>query len=888
MSSPGSNGGAAREDDPTGLGEPLLTNDDAGGFHTETLATVVVAATTAPNGNAKVMKGSMKAEAKDDDRYWVDVHREPNAVTTAADLESGGDGGRPLMFREKKVLGDRRCRPQRAGPAGSGGCRRCFRRQTLLLLSGELHWEESGVPHQAAQVRHTRVWSLILTRLVAVILFIGWRIKHNNSDVMWFWTTSVVADVWFTFSWLLYQMPKFNPIKRSPDLDALRQYCDLPDGGSILPAIDVFVTTADPIDEPVLYTMNSVLSILAVDYPIDRYACYLSDDSGTLIEYDTLVETANFAALWAPFCRKHSIEPRAPESYFQREGMIYTGKSPSEFINDYRHVQLEYQQYKARLEMLTSTIRERSDFYNSIKTTEGAVKVTWMANGTQWPGTWFEPIDNHRKGHHEGVVQVVLEHPNGSKAQHDSNVNPLNFDGIDARLPMLVYMARGKSPCYDHNKKAGNLNAQLRTQGKEITQPWFSSPNVLKTLTQQTDMAIQGPSYLSTSCMFRRLALCGIDPPRWRPNDIPVDSSKFGNSIPFLNTVLESLKQESRISPLNLDDSFIANMMLVVSSSFDIGTDWGRGVGYIYEMATEDMVTGFRIHKQGWHSMYCTMDVDTFRGTAPINLTERLYQIVRWAGGSVEMFFSHNNPLLVGWRLHPMQRTVYLNYNIYPITSLFLLLYALCPVMWLLPEEILIQRPFTTYVVFLIIIIALIHTIGIMEIKWAGTKWLDWWRNEQFFMIASLSAYPTALLHIVVKLLTRGKGIRFRVTSKQTKVDDNEDKYAEMYEMRWVPMLIPAMVVLFSNTMAIGVAIGKAIVYGRVWPTTQRLHAMLGLLFNVWLMILLQPFALAVIGRWSKKPSILFILFPVAFVVFAWVYICVHVFVVNFFSSMEI
>jgi hypothetical protein len=101
-------------------------------------------------------------------------------------------------------------------------------------------------------------------------------------------------------------------------------------------------------------------------------------------------------------------------------------------------------------------------------------------------------------------------------------------------------------------------------------------------------------------------------------------------------------------------------------------------------------------------------------------------------------------------------------------------------------------------------------------------------------------------------------------------------------------MLIPAMVVLFSNTMAIGVAIGKAIVYGRVWPTTQRLHAMLGLLFNVWLMILLQPFALAVIGRWSKKPSILFILFPAAFVVFALVYICIHVVVVNFFPSMGI
>uniref|UniRef100_A0A0A8XV38 CSLF3-cellulose synthase-like family F n=1 Tax=Arundo donax TaxID=35708 RepID=A0A0A8XV38_ARUDO len=42
---------------------------------------------------------------------------------------------------------------------------------------------------------------------------------------MWFWTMSVVGDVWFGFSWLLNQLPKFNPVKTIPDLAALKRYC---------------------------------------------------------------------------------------------------------------------------------------------------------------------------------------------------------------------------------------------------------------------------------------------------------------------------------------------------------------------------------------------------------------------------------------------------------------------------------------------------------------------------------------------------------------------------------------------------------------------------------------------------------------------------------------
>ncbi|CAL5072212.1 unnamed protein product [Urochloa decumbens] len=886
--------GAAPEDTGGGLTEPLL-----GRFHDGALAAVVVANANGGGNGATEKGGGGAVKAKDG--YWVDVDQEP----AAADLESGG-GDRPLLFSNKKV--------------------------------------------KAALLYPYRV--LILVRLVAVILFIAWRIKHNKSDVMWFWVTSVVGDAWFAQSWLLYQLPKLRPIKRFPDLAALRQHYDddLPDGGgSLLPGIDVFVTTADPVSEPVLYTMNCVLSIMATDYPVDRHTCYLTDDSGSLVLYEALVETASFAALWVPFCRKHSVEPRAPESYFQLEGMIYNGRSPGEFMSEYRHVRREYEELKGRLEMLPSTIKERSDVYNSMEASKdgGAEQANWMANGTQWPGTWIEPTENHRKGDHAGIVKIVQNHPSckpqAEGLQASNAANPLNLDGVDARLPTVVYVSREKTPGHEHNKKAGNLNAQLRVSALLSNAPftinfdcdhYVNNSQALRAAmcfmldsregdntgfvqfpqrfenVDPTDRygnhnrvffdgamyalnGLQGPTYLGTGCMFRRLALYGVDPPQWRPaGDIAVDSARFGNSVHFLNSVLAALKQERRITPPELDEPFLAELAMVVSSSYDHGTEWGSSVGYIYNIATEDIVTGYRIHGQGWVSMYATMEREAFHGTAPINLTERLYQIVRWSGGSMEVFFSPYNPLFSGRRLRPMQRVAYLNFTIYPITSIFILLYAFCPVMWLIPSEILIQRPFTRYVAYLVAVVALVHAIGGFEIRWAGITWTDWWRNEQFFMIASLSAYPTAVLHMVVKAIT-GKGIHFRVTSKQQTAaaaegGDDDDKYADMYETRWVPMLIPAAVVLFSNIMAIGVAMGKAVVYGGVWSAAQKRHAALGILFNVWIMALIYPFGLAIMGRWSKKPAILFVLLPVAFVVIAVVYIGLHSFLVKFLPFMVI
>ena len=117
---------------------------------------------------------------------------------------------------------------------------------------------------------------------------------------MWLWGISIVCEIWFAFSWLLDILPKMNPINRATDLDALHDKFEHPSpanptGRSDLPGVDVFVSTADPDKEPPLVTANTMLSILAVDYPVEKLAVYISDDGGSILNFEAMAEAVAFA-----------------------------------------------------------------------------------------------------------------------------------------------------------------------------------------------------------------------------------------------------------------------------------------------------------------------------------------------------------------------------------------------------------------------------------------------------------------------------------------------------------------------------------------------------------------------------------------------------------------
>ncbi len=347
------------------------------------------------------------------------------------------------------------------------------------------------------------------------------------------------------------------------------------------------------------------------------------------------------------------------------------------------------------------------------------------------------------------ILQVMLAPPTSEPLMGSADDdNLIDTSDIDIRLPMLVYVSREKRPGYDHNKKAGAMNALVRTSAIMSNGPFilnldcdhyfFNSlalreamcffldrggdricyvqfpqrfegvdPNdryanhntVFFDVNMRALDGLQGPMYVGTGCVFRRIALYGFDPPRhtdhpgcWgtlccgvkkkskpppkremevetlngvtsdEDDDVEAvmlpkrygDSMSFSASIPVAQFQGRPLADQGvqngrppgalTVPREPLDASTVAEAINVISCFYEDKTEWGGRVGWIYGSVTEDVVTGFRMHNRGWRSIYCVTKRDAFRGTAPINLTDRLHQVTFFLGSLVGQKF---NPLTV-------------------------------------------------------------------------------------------------------------------------------------------------------------------------------------------------------------------------------------------------
>ncbi|KAL3690940.1 hypothetical protein R1sor_004591 [Riccia sorocarpa] len=821
---------------------------------------------------------------------------------------------------------------------------------------------------------------LALLRLVVLGFFLYWRVTNPNRNAMWLWGMSIVCEIWFAFSWILDQLPKLCPVNRQTDLQVLqdkfeRVSPDNPLGRSDLPGIDVFVSTADAEKEPPLVTANTILSILAAEYPLEKLACYLSDDGGALLTFEALAEAASFARVWVPFCRKHTIEPRNPESYFLIRGDPTKGKVRADFVKDRRRVKREYDEFKVRINGLPDSIRRRSDAYNAheeIRAKRSQIetganpsdplnvpKATWMADGSHWPGTWVTSTKEHSRGDHPGIIQVMLAPPSpepltGGPADDETLIDTTD---IDLRLPMLVYVSREKRPGYDHNKKAGAMNALVRTsaimsngpfilnldcdhyiynskamreamcfmmdrggdricyvqfpqrfEGVDPSDRYANRNTVFFDVNMRALDGLQGPMYVGTGCVFRRIALYGFDPPRpakqhtcWgfccggrkkiaskkkREMDVTTmngassdddmdteargllpkqygDSMAFIASIPIAEFAGRPLADQGvpnsrpagalTVPREPLDSQTVAEAISVISCFFEDKTEWGQRVGWIYGSVTEDVVTGFRMHNRGWRSIYCVTKRDAFRGTAPINLTDRLHQVLRWATGSVEIFFSRNNAIFANSHMKILQRVAYLNVGVYPFTSVFLIVYCFLPAMSLFSGEFIVSSLNVTFLVYLLVISVTLCLLAILEVKWSGITLEEWWRNEQFWVIGGTSAHLAAVLQGLLKVVA-GVDISFTLTSKAGGEDEN-DEFAELYAVKWSALMIPPITIMLVNLIAIAVAVSRTL-YSSI-PQWSRLVG--GVFFSIWVLTHLYPFAKGLMGRRGRTPTIVFV-----------------------------
>ncbi|KAI0528795.1 hypothetical protein KFK09_001338 [Dendrobium nobile] len=825
----------------------------------------------------------------------------------------------------------------------------------LMAEARQPLWRKVPIP--SSRINPYRI--VIIIRLVVLAFFLRFRITTPADDAFALWLISVICEIWFAFSWILDQFPKWLPVTRETYLDRLSARFE-----SRLSAVDLFVSTVDPLKEPPIITANTVLSILAVDYPVEKVSCYVSDDGSSMLLFDALAETAEFARRWVPFCKKHAVEPRAPEFYFSEKIDYLKDKVQPSFVKERRAMKREYEEFKVRMNALVAKAQKKPE--------EGWV----MQDGTPWPG------NNTRD--HPGMIQVYL----GSQGA-------LDVEGKE--LPKLVYVSREKRPGYQHHKKAGAMNALVRCSAVLTNAPFILNldcdhyinnskaireamcflmdPQLGKKLCyvqfpQRFDGidlsdryanrnvvffdinmkgldGIQGPVYVGTGCVFNRQALYGYDPPKTekRPKmtcdcwpswccccccggsrkKAKSKSTRFGipdeerKSSAFSSIRLfgkkkkkmkknkgymaaeatpgsrkgymkrgfeleeieeglegyDDLEKSSLMSQKSFEKRFgqspvfIASTLMedggmpegtnqtvlikeaihVISCSYEEKTEWGKEIGWIYGSVTEDILTGFKMHCRGWRSVYCTPNRPAFKGSAPINLSDRLHQVLRWALGSVEIFLSRHCPLWYGYggNLKWLERFAYTNTIVYPFTSIPLIAYCTIPAVCLLTGKFIIPTLNNLASIWFIALFASIIATGILELRWSGVSIQDWWRNEQFWVIGGVSAHLFAVFQGLLKVLA-GVDTNFTVTSKASEDAD----FGELYLFKWTTLLIPPTTLLIINMVGVVAGVSDAINngYGSWGPLFGKLF------FAFWVIVHLYPFLKGLMGRQNRTPTI--------------------------------
>ncbi|CAI0475976.1 unnamed protein product [Linum tenue] len=800
--------------------------------------------------------------------------------------------------------------------------------------------------------------AVIIMRLVILGLFFHYRIMNPVDSAFGLWLTSVICEIWFAFSWVLDQFPKWSPINRVTYLDTLSARFERPGEPCELAPVDFFVSTVDPLKEPPLITANTVLSILALDYPVEKVSCYVSDDGAAMLSFESLAETSEFARKWVPFCKKYAIEPRAPEFYFSQKIDYLKDKVQPSFVKERRAMKRDYEEYKIRVNAMVARAQKTPE--------EG-----WtMQDGTPWPG------NNTRD--HPGMVQVFL-----------GNTGARDMDGNE--LPRLIYVSREKRPGYQHHKKAGAENALVRVSAVLTNAPYilnldcdhyvnnskavreamcflmdpqvgrdvcyvqfpqrfdgidksdrYANRNIVFFDVNMKGLdGIQGPVYVGTGCVFNRQALYGYGPPSmptltktssssscsWcgccscccpSKKKAELDASElykdakreelnaaifnlheidnydeyersmlmsqrsFEKTFGLSSVFIESTLMENGGVPESVNSStLIKEAIHVISCSYEEKTEWGKEIGWIYGSVTEDILTGFKMHCRGWRSIYCMPPRPAFKGSAPINLSDRLHQVLRWALGSVEIFLSRHCPLWYGFgggRLRWLQRLAYINTIVYPFTSLPLIAYCLIPAICLLTGKFIIPTLSNlASVLFLGLFMSIILT-AVLELRWSGVSIEDLWRNEQFWVIGGVSAHLFAVFQGFLKMLA-GIDTNFTVTTKAAE----DAEFGELYMVKWTTVLIPPTTLLIVNIVGVVAGFSDALNKGyEAWgPLFGKVF------FAFWVILHLYPFLKGLMGRQNRTPTIVVLWSVLLASVFSLVWVKINPFV-NKVDSMEI
>ncbi|CAH8264499.1 unnamed protein product [Arabidopsis lyrata] len=660
--------------------------------------------------------------------------------------------------------------------------------------------------------------AVYLTILGLFFSLLSHRIRHM-SEYDTVWRVAFFCETCFSLVCLLITCLKWSPADTKPFPDRLDERVH------DLPSVDMFVPTADPVREPPIMVVDTVLSLLAVNYPANRLACYVSDDGCSPLTYFSLKEASKFAKIWVPFCKKYNIRVRAPFRYFLNP--ISDVTEGSEFSKDWETTKREYQKLSRKVEDATgdSHLLDVEDD--------------------------FEAFSNTKSNDHSTIVKVVWENKGGV--------------GDEKEVPHIVYISREKRPNYVHHQKCGAMNFLARVSGLMTNAPYilnvdcdmyandadvvrqaiciflekslnpkhcafvqflqeFYDSNTSQIVVLQSYLGrgiagIQGPIYIGSGCVHTRRVMYGLS-----PDDLEGDGSlslvatreflvedslarRFGNSKEMVKSVVGAIQRNP--NPQNILTNSIEAAQEVGHCHYEYQTSWGNTIGWLYDSVAEDLNTSIGIHSRGWTSSYISPDTPAFLGSMPQGVPEALLQQRRWATGWIEILFNKQSPLrgMFCKKIRFRQRLAYLCI-ITSLRSIPELIYCLLPAYCLLHNSALFPKG--TYLGITITLVGMHCLYTLWEFVNLGYSVQSWLVSQSVWRIVATSSWLFSIFDITLKLLGISETV-FIITKKTVPAgpsegeDDGPNSDSSKFEFDGSLHFLPGTFIVLVNLAALAV-----------------------------------------------------------------------------------
>ncbi|KAG7988536.1 hypothetical protein I3843_03G191400 [Carya illinoinensis] len=626
----------------------------------------------------------------------------------------------------------------------------------------------------------------IAFQLFALSLFVGicfifvYRVSNIPSEEeagRWAWIGLFLSELWFCFYWFMTLVVRWNPIYRCTFKDRL----SISRYEEALPNIDIFVCTADPMIEPPAMVINTVLSVMAYDYPPQKLNVYLSDDGGSDLTFYAMVEASSFSKIWLPFCKKFKVEPRSPEAYF-RTAVLEPLEDPVK-AKERSSIKKSYEGMKKRIETTTKLGRISEEIRKQHK------------GFREW-----NSVASRRD--HQTILQILV---------HAKDPKAVDIEGQP--LPTLVYLAREKRPQYHHNFKAGSVNALIRVSSRISNGPiilildcdmysnnsesmrdavcffmdeekghevgfvqfpqsfenltkndvYGSSLNVISGVEIHGFDGNGGPCFIGTGCFHRRNALCGQKysdqecKENWKGwNDIKMEET--ASVLEDTSKVLASCTYEEKYA------------------------QWGNEMGLKYGCPVEDVITGLAIQCRGWRSIYFNPERKGFLGLAPTTLLQTLIQHRRWSEGDFQIFVSRYCPFVYGYKKIPLKLQLsYCPYLLWAPNCLATLYYVAVPSLCLLRGIPLFPKISSAWVLPFAFVIIVHRAYSLGEFVWCGGTFQGWWNEQRMWLFKRISSYFFAFIDNILKLMGFTDSA-FAITTKVAETDVSQRCEQELME----------------------------------------------------------------------------------------------------------